>query len=442
MLISAPIIAQEPAATGEPPILTMEDAITMAVANSPTLAQAIERVDKSRNQVKEALAASRFQVSVSAQHLRMGPSSTITIPGEGGDPQTIQVSTPMQTTATATLTQPIDVSGGLSLVRKLAELFVDIQSYGEAQALQQLIADVKSAYYNVLRAQGNVDVVQASIAAAQERLRITQAQYDAGVAARFDVTQAEVSVANLQQTLIQAQNGVLVAKSVLNQIIGIDVGAPYTLEEQQAAVEPVTIDIDESTQRALQARPEMQQATLGVTMSEQSVELAAIDDKPKVGLFASTTWTKEVSAFSPNNTTYSFGASANWPIWTNGATKAKVAQAKNDVEIAKSTLDAATLGVTLDVRTAALNVMEASRRIQTSLANVDEAREALRLANVRYQEGVSIQVEVITAETLLTQAMTNLVNARYDYLSAQAQLQRATASQPEYKAISNRRIED
>jgi outer membrane protein TolC len=56
---------------------------------------------------------------------------------------------------------------------------------------------------------------------------------------------------------------------------------------------------------------------------------------------------------------------------------------------------------------------------------------------IRYEEGVAIQVEVSDAETALVQARINYVSARYDYLTALAQLQRATASQPEYGRLTS-----
>lgn len=423
MALAAPGFGQQPtvAAPDQPPVLTLDEAIAIAVESSPGLAIARERVNRAENQLDEARAAGRFRVNLDAGPVWITPSSGFT-------PSS-------QTSATATVSQPIDISRRIALGRGLAALQIDVQEFGEAQTLQQLIADVKNAYYNVLRAQGNVDATQASIAAAEENLRIARAQFDAGVVARFDVTRAEVDVANLQQSLIQAESNVQIALGALNRVLGIDVNRPFRVEEQAVSVTPVTIDIEASTRQALGARPEVQQAVTGVRLAEQTVRFTRTEDDPSLALFAATDWTSTTSVISPNNTTYTFGASVTWPLWDGGTTRARVAQAGNDVEIARRNLEQAGLAVGLDVRTAATNVMESSRRVQVAQVNVALAEESVRLARIRYQEGVSPFVEVTNAEAALTQARTNFVSARYDYLNAVAQLQRAMASQPEYAEI-------
>ncbi|MBI2843938.1 MAG: TolC family protein [Armatimonadetes bacterium] len=436
-VLAGQAIGQEPPAPGpEPDVMTMDEAIAIAVSNNPALAIAGERVEQARNQVREARSQARFKVDVSANRTYVTPVPEFTIDTPEG-PRRVEVRTPEETRANATVVQPIDLTRRLSIGKQLANLQLDIREFGEAQTLQQLIADVKGAYYNVLRAQGAVDVAQAALDVAEERLRLARAQFEAGVVARFDVTQAEVDVANFQQTLIQARSNVDIAKGDLNRTLGIDVNSPVVVQEQEAAVEPVTVDIPERTEQALRARPEMQQARLAVDLTGRNVDFVSKENDPQVGLFAGADWTANTSAFNPNATTYSYGANVTWPIWNGGITKARVAQARNDLNIARQDLERATLGVQLDVRTAALNVMESSRRVETAQANVEQARESLRLANVRYQSGVSTALEVINAESALTQALTNAVNARYDYLNAVAQLQRATASQPEYERLTS-----
>jgi outer membrane protein TolC len=119
------------------------------------------------------------------------------------------------------------------------------------------------------------------------------------------------------------------------------------------------------------------------------------------------------------------------PIWDGGITKARVAEANADLSKAADTLTQVKLGVSLEVRTAALNVQDSLDRVSTTAENVSLAVEALRLANVRYNAGISTLVEVLDAESALTQARFNNVNALYDYTTAVADLERATATQPE-----------
>ena len=94
-------------------------------------------------------------------------------------------------------------------------------------------------------------------------------------------------------------------------------------------------------------------------------------------------------------------------------------------------LERVKLGVAREVRVAALNLQEAALRTESTAQTVALAQEALRLANVRYEAGIAVAVEVTNAESQLTQARFNQVNAAYDYAIALAQLQRAASDQPE-----------
>ncbi len=427
---------QTPAATAQPAaeVLTLDDAIATAVVHSPGLATARERVLRSENVVEEARAAGRFQVNLNGRYSRTSPTSSTTFPGPDG-PVTIGGNA-SQTSASAQITQPIDISGRIRLGRELAGLQLDIQGYNEAQTLRQLIVDVKNAYYDVLRSEANVDVAQSSLTVNEERLRIARALFDAGASPRFDVTSAEVDVANRQQTLIGALSVLEIAQGALNRTIGIEVTRPFTLVDQPATTTAVTVDVVASIARALASRPEVEQSRLSIALADRTVNFAQTETKPTLDLFAQTNWANEATGFSSDNTTLTYGASVNWSIWNSGATRARVGQARNDAQIARRGLDNTTLGIEQEVRSSANVVMESSKRVETSERNVALAQEALRLAGVRYQEGVSTQVEVSQAEDNYTQARSNAVSAKYNYLTALAALERATTNQPEYAVIA------
>src|SRR5439155_5153267 len=112
-------------------------------------------------------------------------------------------------------------------------------------------------------------------------------------------------------------------------------------------------------------------------------------------------------------------------VFTGGLIKSRVRQAQDAADAARATLDQVRQAVAQDVRTSLLNLREAEARRATTARNVEQASEALRIANVRYQAGVSTNVEVTDAQVALTQAQTNRVNADYDFLVAQSAVQRA-----------------
>lgn len=437
LAVMTPVLGQNQGPMPEqapPSLITINDALSIAIQNNPGLAIARNSVDKSRNQIDEAAGQGKIQASLAATYAGIfpGPTSFALTP-TGLQEVTLSSG---RFTGNATVLQPIDISRQITIGKRLATQRLNIQTFSEEQTLQQLIFNVKNAYYSVLRAEANVNVAQSSLTAAQDRLHLASLQFDAGVVPKFDVTKAEVDVANFEQTLIQSQSAVQVARGALNTVLGVDVNNPYTVEEQKVPVSPVTVDITARTKEAIVARPEVKQAYATIQANNTNVLFTEKNTSPKLNLFASADALNNNVLISLSDFVYTLGARLTWPIWDGGITRARVREAKDDVNISKNSFEQAVLLVEFDVRTAALNLMDASKRVGTAQANVTLAQDALNLARVRYEAGVATEVEVSNAEAALTQALTNEVSARYDYLTAEAQLQKATASQPEYSTLA------
>jgi outer membrane protein TolC len=110
------------------------------------------------------------------------------------------------------------------------------------------------------------------------------------------------------------------------------------------------------------------------------------------------------------------------PFFDSGATRAQVRQAQSEVATADYNEQDISQQIALELRQADLDLQNAQERRQSTEKDVEQAKEALRLAQVRYQAGVSPAVEVIDAETAFAQSRSNQVNARYDYQLSQARL--------------------
>ncbi|MBM3457628.1 MAG: TolC family protein [Armatimonadetes bacterium] len=122
---------------------------------------------------------------------------------------------------------------------------------------------------------------------------------------------------------------------------------------------------------------------------------------------------------------YSLVANLTIPLWDGGVSRARTQQARAEVEQADAQMRTARLQVEEEVRRSWTDQQEAVERRRAAAANTLQAREALRIARVRYEAGLAQNVEVTDAQVALTQARTNEVNAAYDYLAAAANLNRS-----------------
>jgi len=412
--------------------ITLDQALEIAFRQSPTIKVALAQIQKSQATVAEARANYLPKFNAELVQQWQGPQVTFVAPGTTEKLDIIPAS---DTRANASVLLPLDINNRLSFTTQIARYQNEIDYLNLRSVSQQLIFDVKSAYYNVLRAMGQEEVAQAALDAANARLREANVRFAAGTAPKFDVTRAQVDVANLNQSLIQAKARVATAISALNRVIGIDVNFPTQVVRDKVEIEEVKVDITKGVEQAQALRPEIMSLERLIRLNQTNARLQRTGILPSLSATGRVTYDVEASGFSTSNTSWIAMLDLSIPIWDGGITAARVAQAYADVNRANEQLNETKLLVALQTRTAALNLQEAAERVSTTDANVALAEEALRLASVRYEAGIATMVEVTDAEAALTQAKTNAVNARYDYAVALADLQRATSTQPEIQKL-------
>jgi outer membrane protein TolC len=407
--------------------MTLDQALEIAFRNSPDIRIALDQVEHSRGSMNEAQA--RFNPTFNAQvsGTEQGPTASFAI--SGGAP--VVIVPPSTGSATLSVVLPLDISHRLAYASDIAQYGFQMQYLAMVSVSEQVILNVKNAYYGLLRACGQRDVAKAAVDAAQVRLANTQERQRAGTKPVFDVTTAQVDLDNLNQELISAQNAVYIAQAALNGALGVNVNYPTQVIGSTVAVKLSSVDIPRQTETAYARRPEVQSAQISVSLNRMNIRLHRAALLPSVNLAGGPTYGFQTTSLSPNSLSWQTTLSLSFPLWDGGVTRAQVREAKADAEGSVDVLEQTKLGVAQQVRTAALNLESSAQRTQSTEGAVTLAVEALRLANVRYGAGIATLVEVTNAESQLTQARFNYVNAQYDYAVALAQLERSTSSQPE-----------
>jgi outer membrane protein TolC len=335
-------------------------------------------------------------------------------------------------------------SAGVQLVQSLYEggrinASLRTARLTEAQAMlnyQTVVADTllrtRTFYYAVLLAADLINVREASVNLLTRELEDTTRRFDAGTVPKFNVLRAEVAVANAKPPLISAKNSYRIAKNYLADQLGYRVPAdawediPLQLSGTLDTA-PFTIDLPDALRQALERRPELASARKGLALREESVKSAKAGYFPRLEAFAG--YGSRNSNFSDDLdddvTGWNVGAQMSWDIFDGRLTKGKVVTAQANRQKAQVELDELVRQVELEVRTAYSRFVE-GREVLASQEKVQEqAAEALRLAKSRYDAGSGTQLDVLDAETSLTEARSNKVQAQHDYNVALARLERA-----------------
>ncbi len=293
------------------------------------------------------------------------------------------------------------------------------------------LRDVRVAYYGALLAQQQRIVQEASLQLLQQELAETTKRFQAGTVPRFNVLRAEVEVANARPRVIRARNSVRVSKDNLANLIGENIPQgtdelPLTLTDKLETA-PYEVQLSAAIAQALTGRTELAALRLAERLRADQIKTAKSGYHPSVQFYAG--YGAKSSQFSQDLTEelhgWEAGAQLSWNVFDGFLTRGRVQEAEALRRRTEADLEDAMRRVELDVRTGYSTFIEA-REVLISQEKVQEsAEESLRLANARAAAGAGTQLDVLSAQTALTEARTTQVQAKHDYAVARARLERA-----------------
>lgn len=295
---------------------------------------------------------------------------------------------------------------------------------------QQIRLDVSNAYYNLQEADEAVRIQQSAVRNAEASLRDTQALERAGLGTRFDVLRAQVQLANAQQDLTNALAAQRTRRRELVQVLAVPVYIDLAAADPVEVAGSWNLTLPQTIVLALKNRAELEQQLAQREVAEQQRRAALAALGPTVSLqvqYNVLDNLRDTLGFADG---YSVSAGFNWNFFDGGAARARANQQEANKAIAEARFAQARENIQFQVESSYVNLQSTFLNIGTNRQAVVQAREALRLARLRFQAGVGTQTEVINAENDLTRAEGNLVTAIIGYNRALASLQRSVTNLP------------
>jgi len=293
---------------------------------------------------------------------------------------------------------------------------------------EQLRLDVSNDYYDLQAADEQVRINRAAVTNAAASLRDAQAREQAGVGTRFDVLQSQVQLANANQDLTNSLSQQQVARRQLVNRLSLAQTANAIAADPVEIAGLWNLPLEESIIQAFQNRAELQQQLVRRNISEQNRRIALARIRPRVSVSSNYSISDTFNDDRNFGDNYSLGASLSWNLYDGGAARASARAQEANIAISETNFADTRNQVRFEVEEAYSNLQSNLANIQTASVGLEQAREALRLARLRFQAGVGIQTEVIDAEDNLTQAEGNRVTAILNYNRALASLTRAISS--------------
>lgn len=334
-------------------------------------------------------------------------------------------------TANIRIVQSIYEGGRIRSALHSARLTRDQALANHQTVIADALRDVRVAYYGVLLAQQQLIVQEESLKLLQEELGQATKRYEAGTVPRFNVLRAEVEVANARPRVIRARNAGRVRKDNLATLMGENIPKgtdelPLILTDKLETA-PYDVQLSAAIAQALGGRTELIALRLAERLRADQIKTAKSGYKPSVQLFAG--YGAQSSQFSQDLSDelhgWEAGAQLSWNVFDGFLTRGRVQEAEALRRRAEAEIEDGMRRVELEVRTGYSTFID-SREVLASQEKVQEsAEESLRLANARAAAGAGTQLDVLDAQTSLTEARTTQVQAKHEYAVARARLERA-----------------
>jgi len=321
------------------------------------------------------------------------------------------------------VTYPLYVGGRIVAEIEANRLLTLLAGARLAQTADELVFNLSSTFYNLLRLRENVRATEASVRALEEARRNIQSLVEVGRVARVDLFKVNTRLAAVRQDLIRVRNEVELAYAVLKTLMGVEVTTPLAVTGALGA-EAVPLDLAQDLAEAERRRPELEARRRAVEVQRQQVRIARGARLPSVNLRTQYVGGAGESDLEPLGD-FLIGVNVSIPIFTGGQLTARVAQEEQRLARAEQELEKARLDVQLDVQAAHLRIAEARERIVTAQAALEEAREALRIEQLKTEVGRGIVEDLLDAQAAELQAETNYTRALADYNTALVARRRA-----------------
>jgi len=293
---------------------------------------------------------------------------------------------------------------------KSAELTRQVAGEDQRRSQMQVIASVADAYYGVALAAESLKTAEQAMISAEADLKRAESVHTAGMSTDVDVLSIRVHLAAMTEQRIQRDADLAVAKSSLNDALGLPLDTAHVLTTSLNPINLPDVALASLEKEASGARPENRQVRLGAELARTQAASARSALYPQVAFHA---------AFEADRQGFADRGGANWlasiglrwNLFNGMADKERIEESSHWLERAHADEQRMDSAVRLEVRRAWANLQAAQQRIEVAKAAVAEAEESLRITQNRYEAGMTNVTDLLRNETAVLESRTRYLTA-------------------------------
>ncbi|HJT75153.1 MAG TPA: TolC family protein [Chitinophaga sp.] len=403
------------------PVLTLAECRRLALEQNKKMKAAQYRIDASKAALKAANANAYPSIDASLLGIYLG--KPIGGAFDGMIPDAVA-------SGTVTASQAIYAGGKIRTGKEAAGKGVEIQEEQKLLTASEVLLNVEKAYWQIVQVNEKIILANKYRDMLQALQQDLQNSFDAGMIYKNDLLRVEVNLNEAKLNIIKAQDGLVMAKLNLAQIIGNANNTTFELADS------VTGNFSEvqagSLAEAAEKRPEIRLLKKSVEAEELQRKLLKADRLPTIGLSASGLATAGKGANFTNGKDFLgswYGlASISVPIFDWGKRNAKVREQSFKIAAQQQQLDETKEMIGLEVQQAYLLLNQSVKNIELSQLSLQQADENLKLANDRFKAGTITGKDVQEAQAIWQQAYSGVIDAKVAYKVNEAAYKKAMGS--------------
>ena len=415
--LAAPLAAQQPAAAGGPQQVTLQEAVRRALQVQPAMVQAQGTLRNAHVSMLASNGEFLPAISTGGSWSRAG--------GTRFNSQTSQiVTTPTASSYSGSISASVDLFTGFRRLadRRASAATEDAADAGLVNQRFQVTLLTTQAFYNAIATEELVRVAEAQVARARQELQIAVDKLRAGSATRSDSLRSAVDLGNAQLALLQAQANLATAQANLGRQIGVD--QPVRALPDSAL--PPLPDTTGLRTAVIGSAPSVRQADARARAAGSQVGVSRAAYFPTLSYSAGNTFTGKLAPWDDTGA-YSKGwnvrVSLNWILFNGFTRERSMTSASVARDIAEAQAADTRRGASAQYTQQVAALQTAFAKLAITVSNVAATTEDLRVQQERYRVGAATILDLLTSQASLTQAQTDQVQARFDYLIARAQLE-------------------
>ena len=405
-------------------ILTLQQAVSIALKDSPALKSYHWIVEAQKEDVKTAKGSLYPKVRIEERYQRTDN------PTYGFMAKLNQERFTQDDFIIDSLNNPRDISDFQTSLSFEQPLFVPLAYSGvriSAQELEakqaeyhrkkeEVILDVVKTFTRVQTAREYLTAAQRGMEDAREHKRIASLKYETGMGLYSDVLRAEVSVKGAESMLVRAESNYDVARRALGLVIGRTGPVDVSGDKPVLLVDNLQNYLDISVQRN-----DLSALRLRYKNSQTAVEMEKSVFLPEIGVGGSYFLNDHKDPFSPEGESYMIAGFLRWNLFDASAYH-RIRKAKTRVREAEEHISGLEKEIDFRINEAYIRVREMEQNLSLSRALLTEAEEALRLVRLRYENALAPLVDLLDTQAVLDRARAGLAEADNAYLNAIADL--------------------